>query len=125
MSLSKWRLEKAQNTYKEGQHLLEIGLYNGAVNRFYYAAFHGIRALLATKKLDSPKHSGIIALFNKEFVKTGIMSKESSKIISKAFSERSHADYDDFKQFTCEEVLELSTEVNKLLLEIKEEIEKA
>ena len=36
--------------------------------------FHAVRALLATKRLDSRKHSGVISLFNQHFVKPGLVS---------------------------------------------------
>jgi uncharacterized protein (UPF0332 family) len=39
--------------------------------RSYYAMFTAARALLATKHLDSSKHTGVVSLFNQHFVKTG------------------------------------------------------
>ena len=66
------------------------------MGRSYYAIFTSTRALLATKQLDSAKHSGVISLFNRYFVKTGIISKEASKLIEKAKLYREQADYADF-----------------------------
>lgn len=117
--LAKWRMDKAEKTFQEGCHLLKANFLSGAVNRFYYAAFSGVRALLATKDLDASKHSGVISLFNKEFVKDGIVSKKASKTITKVFSERSHADYTDFKEFEFTEVQTLKNEVEELLDEFK------
>jgi uncharacterized protein (UPF0332 family) len=57
-------MEKAERTFQEGLHLLKANYLNGAVNRFYYAAFTAIRALLAAKGLEAAKHSGVISLFN-------------------------------------------------------------
>lgn len=74
--LAKWRLEKANIAYQEGLILLNADLLSGAVSRFYYAVFHAMRAVLSTKSLDTPKHSGVISLFNKEFVKPGLISKK-------------------------------------------------
>lgn len=62
--LAKWRFEKAEITFQEGLYLWEAGYLSGAVNRFYYAAFTGVRALLARKSLDASKHSGVISMFN-------------------------------------------------------------
>lgn len=118
MDLSRWRLEKARNTFKEGEQLLEAGSYNGAVNRFYYAAFHAVRALLALKQLDSPKHSGVMSLFNREFVKTGVISKKASRTLSKVFLLRSEADYDDFRSFSLKEVQEVRQAVQALIDEV-------
>ena len=125
IKLSRWRLEKAERTFQEGKQLLEAGFYHGAINRFYYAAFHAARAVLAIKRLDSAKHSGVISLFNRDFVKPGLISKEASITLSTLFNLRSEADYDDFKNFTLEEtekakdaVRSLIDEVNTLLANI-------
>lgn len=118
LGLSKWRLEKAENTFLEGDQLLKLGSYNGAINRYYYAAFHAARALLATENLDSAKHSGVISLFNREFVKTGVISKKASKTLSFIFTLRSEADYDDFKSFTFEEVEDARIAVRSMINEV-------
>ena len=90
--LSKWRIEKAEATFRDGEELERMGSYHGAINRYYYAAFHAVRALLATKGLDSSKHSGVISYFNREFVKPGLANKTSSKALSDLFRLRSNAD---------------------------------
>ncbi|SMB98655.1 Uncharacterized protein, contains HEPN domain, UPF0332 family [Thermanaeromonas toyohensis ToBE] len=118
IELSRWRLEKAERTFREGEQLLEVGSYNGAINRFYYAAFHAARALLAIKRLDSAKHSGVISLFNREFVKPGLISKEASTTLSILFNLRTEADYDDFKSFTLEETEKAKDAVRSLIDEV-------
>lgn len=70
-ALARYRLSRAKETLKDGSILLNEGSFNSAVNRHYYAAFYAARALLVTKELDSSKHSGIIALFQNHFVKSG------------------------------------------------------
>ncbi len=117
--LIKWRMEKARNTYQEGLLLLNAGMLDGAVNRFYYAVFHAMRSVLATKGYDAPKHSGVISLFNKHFVKPGNISKQASKIVTTTFSERSTADYNDYKTFQENEVYIISDQVNFFLEEVE------
>lgn len=114
-----WRMEKAEITFQEGLLLYNGKHYNGAVNRFYYSCFHAVRAVLATKAFDAPKHSGIISLFNKHFVKEGLFGKHISKTITLMFSERSDADYNDMKCFEEEEVYKIKSDVRILLDEIK------
>ncbi|MBF7084421.1 HEPN domain-containing protein [Desulfallas sp. Bu1-1] len=118
LSLSRWRLEKAEQTFIEGDQLFKLGSYHGAINRYYYAAFHAARALLALKKLDAAKHSGVISLFNREFVKTGALNKRSSKTLSMIFTLRSEADYDDFRNFSLDEVKEARLAVRSFIDEI-------
>jgi len=124
MELSRWRLEKVHSTFLEGEKLLEIAFYSGAINRFYYAAFHAARALLATRQMDSSKHSGVISLFNREFVKPGLISKESGKTLNAAFNIRSEADYDDFTEFTLSECESMRESVKLLIIEVEKYIEK-
>ena len=75
---------------------LEHGRYKNTLNRAYYAVFYALRAVNALDCFDSSKHSGVIAHFNQNYVKTGIFPKEISKIIKLASEQREQADYLDF-----------------------------
>ena len=46
--------------------------------------------------VDFSKHAGVIAYFQKNYVKSGIFEKEYSKILTEAFEIRSESDYDDY-----------------------------
>ncbi|MBF0236541.1 MAG: HEPN domain-containing protein [SAR324 cluster bacterium] len=89
------RLSQSRDTLREAHILLEKSAYRGSINRSYYAMFYAVSALLATKGLGSSKHSGVISLFDKEFVKTGEFPKELSRFIHHAFDERQSSDYDE------------------------------
>lgn len=117
--MAKYRLARAFETQQDAEILMKKESYHSAVNRFYYAIFYAIRALLATKGLDSSKHSGVIALFHKEFVKPGIIAKEISKIPNASFEKRTDGDYEDYQEFSREEVEELSNSCNLFLSEVK------
>jgi uncharacterized protein (UPF0332 family) len=39
-ALARHRMSRAREAFAEGDHLLSKGSLIGAVNRFYYAAFH-------------------------------------------------------------------------------------
>ena len=73
------------------------------MSRSYYAIFTAARALLATERLDSSKHSGVIALFNQHFVKSGEVRKETSKWLERAKLYREQADYGDFYIISVDE----------------------
>ncbi|MFN3466456.1 MAG: HEPN domain-containing protein [Candidatus Brocadiales bacterium] len=75
-SLVRYRMGQAHERLKAAEALLSQGLYTDSVTRSYYAMFTAARALLATKGLDSAKHSGVISLFNQHFVKTGVVEKD-------------------------------------------------
>jgi uncharacterized protein (UPF0332 family) len=65
-----------------------------AVNRAYYAMFYAANALLATKGLERSKHSGVIAAFREQFVKTGIIEVKLSRFFGETMDERHTADYE-------------------------------
>lgn len=94
--LSKYRLEQANRCIKSAKLLAEDGDYRGAANRSYYAIFHCMRSVLALEKVDFSKHSGVLAYFRKQYIKTGVFDVELSDIIGEAFDIRNDSDYDDY-----------------------------
>jgi len=56
-------------------------------------------ALLLTKDLSSARHTGIRALFNEHFVRTGKVSVELGRFFSRIYDFRQKGDYADFVQF--------------------------
>jgi mRNA-degrading endonuclease YafQ of YafQ-DinJ toxin-antitoxin module len=64
------------------------------------------RALLATKHLDSSKHTGVVSLFNQHFVKEGIVTNNLGRMLMKAKDLRQDGDYKDFVETTMEEAHE-------------------
>lgn len=94
--LMKYRLEMAEERLHSSKVLLEAGSYKDSIGRSYYAMFTAIRALLAMEGQDFSKHAGVIAYFQKEFVKTGKVDRKYSKYISQAFQIRNNTDYADF-----------------------------
>lgn len=79
----------------EANLLLEQRHFTGALNHLYYAAFYAARALLATKTLDSSRHSGVIALFQEHFLKTGLIPPDVARALPRAFEKRQTSDYGD------------------------------
>jgi len=64
-----------------------------------------VRSLLAYDIFDSKKHSGIIAFFNQNYIKTGKIPSEYFKILTAAETIRHDSDYDDFFIPTCEQAI--------------------
>lgn len=94
--LIKYRLSSAKERLTSAKLLLEAGLYKDSVGRSYYAIFSAIRAVLAIRLVDFSKHAGVIAYFQKEFIKTEIFDRKYSKYLQQAFQIRNSCDYDDF-----------------------------
>ncbi len=91
--LIRYRLSRAKETFEEANELVNSGHLYGAANRIYYACFYAVVALILTKNLSSSKHSGVIGLFNKNFVRTGDIPKEMGKFYSRMFDNRLESDY--------------------------------
>jgi uncharacterized protein (UPF0332 family) len=121
--LIRYRFQRALETKEEAKVLIQTGRLLGAVNRIYYAIFHATKAVLATEKLESSKHSGVVAIFHKEFVHTGKIEKEYGKIIDEAFRSRSKSDYIDYTTFDQETVTRLFKDCEAFLERIKSFLE--
>ena len=114
IDLSKYRFASAVDDLESARMLLKDGKYKASVNRSYYAIFHALRSVTALDQFDSSKHSGVIAYFNRVYVKNGIFDKILSKLVDTAFRLREKADYQDFiiiSKTQSEEQLEKAEEV--------------
>jgi uncharacterized protein (UPF0332 family) len=122
--LARHRLTRAKDAFGEGEHLLTKGSSMGAVNRFYYAGFYAARALLALRELDSSRHSGVISLFQKHFVKPGLIATDKAKALPRAFEKRQKSDYGDFSTVTKKETQAVRDEIKGFLEECEEVLER-
>ena len=86
--LARRRIARAHEALDEADLLIERRHFSGALNRLYYAAFYAARALLAMRTLDSSRHSGVIALFQEHFVRTGLISTDVARALPRAFEKR-------------------------------------
>lgn len=62
-------------------------------NRAYYAMFYATLTLLAAIGLGASKHARVIALFDQHFVNAGLLHKEMSRWLHRAFDLRQRGDY--------------------------------
>jgi uncharacterized protein (UPF0332 family) len=81
-----------QEALQEADLRASEGHYNTAFKRLYYAAFYAARALLALSRLDSSRHTGVIALFQQHFVKNGIIADDVARVLPQAFARRQATD---------------------------------
>ena len=113
--LSRHRLVRAEAACREGDLLANQAAFSGAVNRYYYAAFHAARALLATRGVDSSRHAGVIALFQQHFVKTGDFSSEVARALPRSFEKRLSSDHSDFVEISAGEVDRIRVDVHRFV----------
>jgi uncharacterized protein (UPF0332 family) len=122
--LSAYRFSKALEDITASEVMLKESLYKVSINRSYYAIFHAMRAITALSGYDSSKHSGIIAYFNQNIVKTGDFDKEASKIVKKASFLREKSDYEDFYIASRQEAEEQLKDAKIFLSKVDEYLRK-
>ena len=121
---ARYRLDRALEDLQSAQKLFTDGHFRAANNRAYYAIFHAIRAALALKRVDSSKHSGVIAEFRRLFIKEGLLPVEISQMIGSAFTIRNASDYDDMFIASKSETKEQIENANYVYELIKKYIDK-
>lgn len=110
--LIRYRLNQAHDTLREATLLRDAVAYRGALNRAYYAMFYALLGLLATRQLGTSKHSGAIALFDREFVKPGMFSADLSRALHLAFDKRQVHDYGEMIEIDAETVNRIIADAN-------------
>jgi len=93
--LINYRLERANESIKAAELMLENEMYIPAMNRIYYSMFYAVQALLILKESAFSKHGQVKGFFNKEFIKTGVFPKEFGKLFNTVFEYRQKFDYVD------------------------------
>ena len=92
--LARYRLDRAKKFLRDAQ--ASVFSLETAANRSYYCIFSAMRAVLALDGFESKKHSGVIAAFRKDYIRTGVFPADFSDIIKDAFDIRLDSDYEDF-----------------------------
>lgn len=122
-SISKYRLEKAEEMLADAELLFGQQRYASSNNRAYYAVFNAMRAVLALDAVEFKKHSGNIQYFLKEYVKTGVFDTEASEIILASSKARNDSDYDDFYEPDEEEARQQIDGARKFLEQVSTYLE--
>jgi uncharacterized protein (UPF0332 family) len=91
-----YRLQRAVEALEEARLLQKAAHWNACANRLYYAAFYAVSALLVGAGHSTAKHSGIKALFNQHYVKSGTLKREEGRLYNRLFDLRQEGDYIDF-----------------------------
>ncbi|MBA7714319.1 hypothetical protein ES703_123338 [subsurface metagenome] len=118
--LVKYRLENSKEKLGSAKLLLENDKFKDSISRSYYAMYTAARALLATKHLDSSKHSGVISLFNQHFVKTGVVARDLGRILMKGKDLRQDGDYKDFVETSMKEAQDQYSDAEKFIDQIED-----
>jgi hypothetical protein len=97
------RMALAEEKLVVARDLLTAGHYNDVVAKAYYAMFYASKALLLATGEDPVKHTGVITLFGKRFVKVGLTDPKYGRTLAIAKRLREECDYSERKRATEEE----------------------
>lgn len=73
---------------------------------------------------SSSKHSGILAYFNKRFIKEGIFPDNLGRLVNKAFELRQRGDYREYIELTYEQVEPFIEKAKVFIQAVKDYLEK-
>jgi len=88
-----WYIAQAHEALEATADNIHLQHYSTAVNRAYYAIFYAANALLAQKGIQRARHSGVLAAFRQEFVKSGFIEAEYSDSYGDVMDARHETDY--------------------------------
>jgi uncharacterized protein len=110
------RMQQAAESLQEAHYLFAGGKsLRSVVNRVYYGMFYAVLALLIYEPYASSKHSGVLAYFNKHFVKGGRFSDAMGRSLNRAFELRQRGDYREYFELTKDQVEPLLDEAAKFI----------
>lgn len=112
----RFKLAQARDAYEEAQGLLADDADLGYVmNSLYYAFYYPVLALLRARDIPAAMQSVSIALFEKEFVETGLFEKRFSRSLRRAFDLKPKCSSDELKMITRDEIEVLLAEALEFL----------
>jgi len=114
-ALIAYRLDEAVEALSDAELLLNAERYRSTANRLYYAAFYAAVAALLTKDLEYSEHSAVIAFFDKELIRSGLLPREYSRTLHRAFNERQQDDYLPFAEVDPDELKQLLKDVRVMV----------
>ena len=99
-----YRLEKADDALVEAKDCASMDHWTLAANRLYYAAYYVSSALLISSGHAAKTHEGTIGMIGQHYVRSGILSNDDGILLARLQNMRHTGDYDDFLDWTKEDV---------------------
>lgn len=125
IQLAKYRLKQAEECIDEAKYLLSGKRSpRSIINRAYYAMFYAVLALIVFEPFASSKHSGVLAYFNKRFIKEEILPEELGRSVNRAFELRQRGDYREYIELTYEQVKPFIEKASVFVQKVKEYLER-
>jgi uncharacterized protein (UPF0332 family) len=117
---ARFELEKAKAALAAARALGGLGLWDDAISRGYYAAYHAATAALASAGLQARTHSGTHDLLFEHFVRNGPLERRVTKDLAALQRYREHADYSTTIRFDADSAAEEIERAGRIVLEVEE-----
>jgi len=112
-------LSRAEICLNEARALHGASFPYGAVSRSCYAVFHAARALLFSIGLEAKSHKAVVAMIGDHFVRSGRLSPEMGRLVSRLQRDQEDADYAAGAVFTTEEARKVLAEAEAFVAEAR------
>ena len=113
-------MEKAHRFLEQADEMCKQKYWDIASNRYYYACYHAVQALLIKNELFAHTHDGLLTLFGLHFVKTGKVSSELGAFLSRMEQLREKGDYNCYYSITEEEIETIIGPTKELIKKVEE-----
>lgn len=117
-------IEKSQRAIKSAAREFNAGDYDYACSRAYYAVFYLLEGVLLLDNKRFTKHSAVISVFNKDYVKTGVFPIEFSKHVKYLLKRREIGDYSFSMRVGMEDAKNCISKAQKTFAVISEYLKK-
>ncbi|MEW6026168.1 MAG: HEPN domain-containing protein [Planctomycetota bacterium] len=120
--LFNYRLMQAEETLSDAKKMLKHRLSpRSIINRSYYAMFYSVLALFLKTgtAIKTSKHSGVISIFDRQFIRTGKIDKAYSRMLHKLFDTRQEGDYKEYVRLSYRDASDAVKQASEFIQTIK------
>lgn len=113
-------LEKARTFLNQADEMYKLKYWDIASNRYYYACFHAVQALLIHNGFSARTHDGLITTFGLHFIKTGKIESRLGAFLSRMEQLRKKGDYNCIYSVSEEDIATMAMLAKELIDKIEE-----
>lgn len=117
--LVRLQMEKARTFLAQADEMYRQKYWDIASNRYYYACFHAVQALLIHNGLSVRTHDGLITAFGLHFVKTGKVESRLGAFLSRMEQLREKGDYNCIYTVSEDEISTMAEPAKELIEKIE------
>ncbi len=118
-------LQVARIKLDHARQIFNLGLYDDAISRAYYAMFYAAKGALLTEGIELRRHSATIAKFRELFVVPGRVEADYLRYLGRAQGARERSDYAPFLPASREDAVEILTSAEKFIAKMQAIVEAA